>query len=120
MDFIATLNALKAKTGDNNSTLSKKTGIPYTTIDSFYKKGWENIKLSTLETLCKYFGITLDELVYGTIMMEKISVSDTAKERLCNIYDSLSVDGKNLLLAQAEFFLSREESEAKKEKGSAG
>lgn len=119
MNFLNTLDKLKAMTGDNNSTLSKKTGIPYTTIDSFYKKGWENIKLSTLETLCRYFGITLDEIVYGEIR-ERINVSDTGKEQLCQIYDNLSADGKNLLLAQAEFFLSREESEIKKQSGSAG
>lgn len=33
----------------NKSTLAKASGIPYTTIIGFYKKGTDNIKLSTLK-----------------------------------------------------------------------
>lgn len=119
MDFLKTLDKLKAKNGDNNNTLSKKTGIPYTTIDSFYKKGWENIKLSTLETLCDYFKVTLDELVYGEQEAQP-ETTDLRFEKLTSIYNTLSDDNKNVLLLQAEFLLSREESETKKQKGSAG
>jgi transcriptional regulator with XRE-family HTH domain len=47
----------------NINQLSKETGIPYTTIDGFYKKGTENIKLSTLKKLAEYFNCSLDYLV---------------------------------------------------------
>ena len=51
----------------NKSILSKETGIPYTTIDGFYKKGTENIKLSTLKKISEYFKISLDELANDDI-----------------------------------------------------
>ena len=65
MTFLERLNLLKQRTGDNNSTLAKRSGVPYTTIDGLYKKGYNNTKLSTLESLCRYFNVTLDYLVYG-------------------------------------------------------
>lgn len=47
----------------NKSDLARETGIPYTTIDGFYKKGTENVKLSTLKKLAKYMQCTIDYLV---------------------------------------------------------
>lgn len=44
----------------NKSTLSKACNIPYTTIDGWYKKGYEGLKLSTLRKLANFFGTTLD------------------------------------------------------------
>ena len=46
----------------NKADLARNSGIPYTTIDGFYKKGTENTKLSTLKKLCAYFNCTLDYL----------------------------------------------------------
>lgn len=63
--FIDILNELMSKKGINKNILSKESGIPYTTIDGFYKKGSENIKLSTLQKLSEYFNVSLDYLVKG-------------------------------------------------------
>ena len=46
----------------NKAELARESGVPYTTIDGFYKKGSENAKLSTLKKLCSYFGCSLDFL----------------------------------------------------------
>ena len=46
----------------NKADLARESGVPYTTIDGFYKKGSENAKLSTLKKLCTYFNCTLDYL----------------------------------------------------------
>lgn len=46
----------------NKAELARESGIPYTTIDGFYKKGSENAKLSTLKKLCAYFNCSLDYL----------------------------------------------------------
>ncbi|MBQ8280680.1 MAG: helix-turn-helix transcriptional regulator [Roseburia sp.] len=46
----------------NKAELARESGVPYTTIDGFYKKGSENAKLSTLKKLCAYFGCSLDFL----------------------------------------------------------
>ncbi len=65
--FLENLSALMKERGINKSTLAKESGIPYTTIDGFYKKGCDNTKLSTLIRLSEYFGVSLDYLINGEV-----------------------------------------------------
>lgn len=44
----------------NKNTLSKACNIPYTTIDGWYKKGYEGLKLTSLKKLSGFFGVPLD------------------------------------------------------------
>lgn len=67
MNFIEKLDYLMDKKNLNKRRLSLETGIPYTTIDGFYKKGTDNIKLSTLKKIADYFDITLDEIADDSI-----------------------------------------------------
>lgn len=70
MTFIDKLDNMMAERGINRSILSKESGIPYTTIDGFYKKGTDNVKLSTLKKLSAYFNCSLDFLVDDDIESE--------------------------------------------------
>ena len=63
MSFTEKLDMLMAERRINKSILSREADIPYTTIDGFYKKGSDNIKLSTLKKLAAYFHCSLDYLV---------------------------------------------------------
>ncbi len=56
------LDALMKERNINKAELARESGVPYTTIDGFYKKGSENAKLSTLKKLCAYFNCSLDYL----------------------------------------------------------
>ena len=49
------LDILMKERNINKAELARASGVPYTTIDGFYKKGSENAKLSTLKKLCAYF-----------------------------------------------------------------
>ncbi len=60
MDFLEKLNFLMDKFNMNKSTLSKACDIPYTTVDGWYKRGYEGLKLPTLKKLSNYFDISLD------------------------------------------------------------
>ena len=83
--FLDVLESLMEKHGLNKSTLSKQSGIPYTTIDGFFKKGFENTKLSTLRQLANFFHVTLDYLVTG----------DTeTTPKILSIYNQLNDLGK--------------------------
>ena len=62
MSFLTKLDKLMQDKNINKNQLSKESGVPYTTIDGFYKKGTDNIKLSTLKKLASYFGCSLDYL----------------------------------------------------------
>lgn len=61
--FLEILDNLMNERGLNKHSLSKQSGIPYTTIDGFYKKGCENVKLPTLRQLAEFFNVSLDYLV---------------------------------------------------------
>lgn len=75
MTFLEKLDYLKNREKLNNNTLSQKTGIPYTTIDSFYKKGYKNMKFETLEKLSRFFNVSLDYLMNDDIADEKYGIN---------------------------------------------
>lgn len=60
MDFLEKLDFLMKKHNLNRNTLSQKSEIPYTTIDNWYKRGYDGLKLATLRKLSKFFNTTLD------------------------------------------------------------
>lgn len=67
MNFLEKLDFLMNKYGLNKRTLSQKSGIPYTTIDAWYKKGYEGLKLTTLRKLNVFFNTTLDYWILDEI-----------------------------------------------------
>lgn len=62
MNIADRLSLLMKETDINLSQLSKGANVPYTTLDGIFKKGCENIKLSTMIKLADYFDISLDYL----------------------------------------------------------
>jgi len=74
--FLDILDKLMKDRNLNKNTLAKESGIPYTTIDGFYKKGCNNVKLSTLSRLASFFNVSLDYLINGEIT----NVSDHERE----------------------------------------
>lgn len=54
MKMIHKLDLLMKERHLNKRQLSMQAHIPYTTISSFYDKGTENVKLSTLKTLASF------------------------------------------------------------------
>lgn len=60
MDFLEKLDYLMEENHLNKNTLSKACNIPYTTIDGWYKKGYEGLKLTSLKKLSCFFGVPLD------------------------------------------------------------
>ena len=60
MDFLEKLDYLMEENHLNKNTLSKACNIPYTTIDGWYKKGYEGLKLTSLKKLSGFFAVPLD------------------------------------------------------------
>ncbi|WP_432353899.1 helix-turn-helix domain-containing protein [Anaerotruncus rubiinfantis] len=67
MNFIEKLDYLMESRSLNRHSLSQACGIPYTTIDGWYKKGYEGAKLSTIRKLAEYFNTTLDYLILDSV-----------------------------------------------------
>ena len=65
MDFLERLDDIMKKRGLNKHTLSQRSGIPYSTINSFYTKGYENTKLKTLGCLAQSLDVSLGYLAWG-------------------------------------------------------
>lgn len=96
MNFLEKLDLLMQREHINKHALSRLSGIPYTTIDGFYKKGYQNAKLSTLNRLCAYFSVSLDYLVKDAPQGEKAdqsALSPEEVEMLCG-YSQLTQQGK--------------------------
>ena len=43
--------------------VAKGAGIPYTTVDGIFKKGYENIRQPTLKKLADFFNVSMEYLV---------------------------------------------------------
>lgn len=69
------LDLLMKEKNINKAELARESGIPYTTIDGFYKKGSENAKLSTLKKICAYFGCSLDYLADDDVSDEPQTIA---------------------------------------------
>lgn len=79
----------------NKSTLSKACDIPYTTIDGWYKKGYEGLKLTTLRKLAKFFGTSLDFWANNQ-PFDNMVIDDEVKQ-LTKQYSLLSDKDKELV-----------------------
>lgn len=103
MNFLEKLNYLMAKNNLNKSTLSKACDIPYTTIDGWYKKGYEGLKLTTLRKLSGFFGTSLDfwasdDNVDLPIQLsnKKLFAGERDEIQLLSDYRALNADTKTL------------------------
>lgn len=63
MNFLQKLDYLMEQMHINKSILSQISGVPYTTIDGFYKKGYENAKMSTIKKIASALDVSLDYLI---------------------------------------------------------
>lgn len=75
MELTEKLDLLMKEIGINRAELSRKSGIPYTTIVNFYEKGTDNVKLSTLKKLADFFNCSLDYLVDDSIIEKDIKTT---------------------------------------------
>ncbi len=99
MNFLDKLDLLCFQQKLSKRQFSVKSGIPYTTIDGLYKRGYERMQLCTLVSVCDFFQVTMDsmarddqEIVYIKDLLENdLTVYDT---KLLNEYHRLTPEGK--------------------------
>jgi transcriptional regulator with XRE-family HTH domain len=70
------LDKLLKEKGLNKAQFSRKSGIPYTTIDGFYKKGMDNIRFSTLRKIVDFFNISIAYFVEEEEMLVPLIIED--------------------------------------------
>lgn len=119
-NFIDKLDYLLKTKNLNKSTLSKESGIPYTTIDGWYKKGYEGLKLTTLRKLSKYLNVDIGywidmETLEPNTPNIKFMHPDLEYESLYHKYSKLDDHGKDAVNCILELELSRIEAEIAKQ-----
>lgn len=75
------------------------TGIPYNTLNSWYRRKSENMKMENLKLIADYLGVTVDWLVTG--QGRKELPNDNIYNELGRIYNGLSLRSKSKLLVYA-------------------
>ena len=63
--FLDNIEFLLEKNGWSRHELSVRSGIPYTTIMSFWSVGYDNVRLSTVRKLADCFNVTIDFIING-------------------------------------------------------
>lgn len=123
MDFLEKVSLLMQEKKLNKHTLSEACGIPYTTIDGWFKKGYEGAKVSTLIKLADYFDVELDFLVRPSIQdrnygrqMESLNSDET---ELLKLYRSFNETGKGLLMNTVRTFAGNPAMRKETQKGKA-
>lgn len=72
MSFLDNLDKLMKQKKLNRRTLAKEIGIPASTINSWYNRGYENATLKVLSKVAAYFNISIEELVNDNPIQEII------------------------------------------------
>lgn len=100
MNFLEKLDFLMSEKRLNKNRLSQISGVPYTTIDGFYKKGYDNAKISTIKKIASALDVTLDYLV-DDVEPTKNAPSEK-DEALLDMFHKLNDEGKEQLLDFAD------------------
>lgn len=80
MNFLDKLDMLMLENNLNKKSLANDSGIAYTTIVNWYKRGYDNMTISIFKKLCEYFGVTMDSMARNEV--EKIEYYNPKKKDL--------------------------------------
>jgi len=104
--FLQNVNMLMAEKNISKADLARQSKIPYTTIDGWYKKSFNGVRLDTMLKLARYFDVSLDFLATG----KNVSFSLT-ESRIIDRYRKLDNHGKRVVNAVMDEEIQRLESE---------
>jgi transcriptional regulator with XRE-family HTH domain len=105
MKFSDKLEKLMARERLNRRKLSIATGVPYTTIDGWCKKGAKNAKLANLRRIAEFFDVPVDYLLDDS--KDEPSDGDDLQAEIMNELTRMDESGLTRLLEYAKFINSR-------------
>ena len=104
MNLLDKLDLLMESAGLNKKQLAERSDVPYTTIVSFYTKGYDKMKLSTLKSLANFFNVSIDYLGCDEITDPHFGISKPTiiltqdEHKLIELYRTLNDQGKEHIL----------------------
>lgn len=74
MNFLDNLEVLLKNNNLSKNEFAKKIGIAPSTINMWHTRGYENVSLKIIIKIAKFFSVTLDELIFGSIEVKEEKV----------------------------------------------
>ena len=102
MSFSAKINALLKENGMTKAALAKKSGIPYTTLDSMLKRDSDTARLEAIFRIASALGTSVEDLVFDDSEGENGSVLSSEQQRILKLYSILDSRGKDTVLSILE------------------
>ncbi len=95
------LKALVLSSYGSMREFSIAINMPYSTLDSIFKRGVENASIGNIIKICGALHISVDELAAGKITNRQVFSSTPNEDELIRLYRSVNEDGKNHILYTA-------------------
>lgn len=83
---------------------SKVLDMPYSTIDSIFKRGVENASVANIIRICEKLSISADGLAEGKIILRTSGDLTDEELELLKLYRQMNTEGRKLLLGNARTF----------------
>ena len=104
MNFLEKIDFMLNVEGLSKRQFSQKSMIPYTTIDGWYKKGYGNMKLSTLKQTSNFFNVPIDVLCDDSILLDEATYEAfKTPSNLVGTFASLNIVEQKDVLKYIEF-----------------
>lgn len=75
--------------------------MPYSTLDSIFKRGVDNASVANIIRICEALSISADELAAGRIVNRQPSSLTTDESELLRIFRSVNSEGRTHILSTA-------------------
>lgn len=103
MNMIEKINLLMEEKDLKKSDVANGAGVPYTTLDGLFKKGYENAKLPTLKKLALFFGVSMEYLANEEITdknygINTFKVISEQEKELLSLFRNATEKGRGMAL----------------------
>lgn len=79
-------------------------GMPYSTIDSIFKRGLENASVANIIKICNHLSISADELAEGRITSRTLNDLSPEEAELVRMFRMMNKDGQTLVMTTVRTF----------------
>lgn len=95
MTLLDKISFLLEENNLNKRQFAINSDIPYSTVDNWWKRGSDSMRLPTFRKLCDYFNVTMDSMAYDDREIEyktDLSSDPLPKDQLQLIHDFRLLD----------------------------
>lgn len=99
-----TLKSLVLSSYGSIREFSIAINMPYSTLDSIFKRGVENASIGNIIKICTALHISVDELAEKKIVSRQVATTAPEEAELLSLYRNLTQEGKTLVLNTVRTF----------------